>query len=131
MSDAVPVLVRGKKVAEGKTKQIWEIEGRPNEVEVYSKDDITGGDGKRHDVVPGKGAVSNSTTCNVFELLKGADVSVAYKRKLSESSFLASRADQLPLEIVIRRRAVGSIIERHPYLQKLHIFVVNMLDIIL
>lgn len=122
MSEAVPVLVRSKMIAEGKTKQIWEIDGRPNEVEVYSKDDITGGDGKRHDVVPGKGAVSNGTTCNVFELLRGAGVSIAYRQRIGERSFLASKTDQLPLEIIIRRRAVGSVIERHPYLRNLHIF---------
>lgn len=122
MSDAAPVLFRGKKVAEGKTKQIWEIEGRPNEVEVYSKDDITGGDGKRHDVVPGKGTVSNKTTCNVFELLKDASIPVAYRQRLSERAFIATKSDQFPLEIVIRRRAVGSALERHPYLRKLHIF---------
>lgn len=122
MSDVTPVLRRGTKVAEGKTKEIWGIEGCPNDVEVFSKDDITGGDGKRHDVVPGKGAVSNKTTCAVFQLLRDAGVSVAYKKRLGERGFLASRTAQVPLEIVVRRRATGSALERHPYLPKLHIF---------
>ena len=122
MSEPAQPIVRGEKANEGKTKQIWDIHGAPNDVEVFSKDDITGGDGKRHDVIPGKGEVSNRTTSNVFQLLKDSGVAVAYKQQLSPTSFFASKTRQILLEVVVRRLAMGSVIERHPYLQKLHIF---------
>jgi len=45
----------GALVTEGKTKRIHRIAGNPDLVTVMSKDDITAGDGAKHDVIPGKG----------------------------------------------------------------------------
>jgi len=108
-------------VAEGKTKVLFE-DCDPLRVRIHSKDDITAGDGKRHDVLPGKGAISNQTTCNVFSLLELAGLPVAFEVKSSPTDFLAERCQMLPLEVIIRRRAVGSKLERHPYIPKLYVF---------
>ena len=112
----------GRKLGEGKTKILRAIRGHPGRVAVISKDDITGGDGKRHDVVPGKGEVSNRTTCNVFHFLKRCGVPVAYEGNITPISFAAKLCAQLPIEAVVRRRHVGSSVERHPYAPKLNVF---------
>jgi phosphoribosylaminoimidazole-succinocarboxamide synthase len=73
----------GALVAEGKTKTIREIAGRPGLVALISKDDITAGDGAKHDVIAGKGALANRTTCNVFRLLKACGLPVAFEEQKS------------------------------------------------
>ena len=59
----------GTLVAKGKTKKIHQVPGSPDLVTILSKDDITAGDGAKHDIIPQKGRLANETTCNVFRLL--------------------------------------------------------------
>lgn len=105
---------RGQLLAEGKTKRIWAVQGYPDFCIPESKDDITAGDGVKHDVISGKAAMANQTTCNVFDLLFREGVPVAYCRQLDETSFLAERREMLPWEVVGRRRAWGSYLKRYP-----------------
>ena len=79
----------GTLVTEGKTKKIHELAGRPGLVTLVSKDDITAGDGAKHDVIPEKGLLANRTTCNVFRLLKACGLPVAFEEQDSARSFIA------------------------------------------
>ena len=79
----------GKAIAEGKTKQIVSITGRPDLVALVAKDDITAGDGAKHDIIPDKGRLANATTCNVFRLLKACGLPVAFEEQDSPTSFVA------------------------------------------
>ena len=112
----------GQLKIEGKTKQVYETLEGSSHVIIHSKDDLTAGDGKRHDVIPGKGIVSNTTSCNVFSMLKSVGIPVAFVEQLSASEMLAESCDMLPLELVARRLAQGSILERQPSLKELHRF---------
>jgi phosphoribosylaminoimidazole carboxylase/phosphoribosylaminoimidazole-succinocarboxamide synthase len=107
-------------LAEGKTKIIWPL--NEEHVRVVSKDDITAGDGKKHDVIEGKGKLSNQTTCNVFRLLKDCGLPVAFVKQSGDNEFIAERCTMIPYEVVIRREAHGSYLKRNPYLAKGHIF---------
>ena len=60
----------GDLLAEGKTKKIHAIKGSSALVTVVAKDDITAGDGAKHDIIPDKGRLATATTCNVFRLLQ-------------------------------------------------------------
>ena len=55
----------GALVVEGKTKKIFRINGS-DLVSVVAKDDITAGDGAKHDVIPDKGALATRppATCS-------------------------------------------------------------------
>jgi len=108
-------------IIEGKTKKIWQTEA-PEYVIVESKDDITAGDGARHDVILGKAEFSNTTASNVFRLLKKCDMPVAFIEKISPTKFLAEKCAMIPYEVVVRREAHGSFAKRHPELAKRHIF---------
>src|SRR3954453_19317626 len=55
----------GALVTEGKTKKIFRIDGS-DLVAVVAKDDITAGDGAKHDVIPDKGRLPTPTTCHRF-----------------------------------------------------------------
>ncbi|MFM2381289.1 MAG: hypothetical protein RLZZ76_56 [Candidatus Parcubacteria bacterium] len=101
--------------AEGKTKKIILIPKKPGMCIVVSKDDVTAGDGKRHDVIPGKGRLSNLTTCHVFELLgKNTDVPLAYSKRSSQCAFEAHYCTAIQLEVVVRFKSRGSYGKRNP-----------------
>jgi phosphoribosylaminoimidazole carboxylase PurE protein len=113
---------RGALVAEGKTKQIYRIAGRSDLVALVSKDDITAGDGAKHDVIPDKGRLANATTCNVFRLLKACGLPVAFEEQDSTTSFVAPPCEMLPYEVVVRREAHGSYLKRNPHISKGQLF---------
>ncbi len=112
----------GALIASGKTKEIYEIQNDPDNVIVLSGDAITAGDGARRDIIPGKGVLSNVTTCNVFRLLRSCGLEVAYKEQDSPNSFVAPKCVMFPYEVVVRRVAGGSYVKRHPHVPKGHRF---------
>jgi phosphoribosylaminoimidazole carboxylase/phosphoribosylaminoimidazole-succinocarboxamide synthase len=112
----------GALVAEGKTKRIVRINGHSDLVAVISKDDITAGDGAKHDVIPDKGRLATATTCNVFRLLKACGLPVAFEEQDSPTSFIAPPCTMLPYEVVVRREAHGSALKRSPHLPKGQLF---------
>ncbi|MDO8548450.1 MAG: phosphoribosylaminoimidazolesuccinocarboxamide synthase, partial [bacterium] len=89
---------------------------------VESKDDITAGDGAKHDIIPNKAVLATTTTCNVFRLLKSAGIPVAFNKQEDECSFSAPLATMVKLEVVARREAHGSYLKRFPHIPKGTIF---------
>ena len=115
-------LFDGEILTEGKTKVIGLSNDHPSKVIVVSKDDITAGDGAKHDLLTGKAAMATLTTCNVFRLLAASDIPVAFDEQQSAISFMAPKCQMLPYEVVIRREAHGSYLKRNPGLKKGHFF---------
>jgi phosphoribosylaminoimidazole carboxylase/phosphoribosylaminoimidazole-succinocarboxamide synthase len=111
----------GALVTEGKTKKIFRINGS-DLVSVVAKDDITAGDGAKHDVIPDKGKLANQTTCNVFRLLKACGLPIAFEEQDSATSFVAPPCTMLPYEVVVRREAHGSALKRSPHFAKGQLF---------
>jgi len=99
-------------VAEGKTKVVEDAGN--GEVLVRSKDDITAGDGAQHDVLAGKAAASTRTTSNVFRLLERHGVPTHFVEGVDDVTFRARGVEMIPLELVARRRATGSYLDRFP-----------------
>jgi RNA polymerase sigma factor (sigma-70 family) len=99
-------------IDEGKTKII--IEDGDGTVLIRSKDDITAGDGEKHDVIDGKAASSTTTTCNVFRLLADHGVPTHFVEQVDAVTFRARRVEMIPLELVARRIATGSFLDRYP-----------------
>jgi phosphoribosylaminoimidazole carboxylase/phosphoribosylaminoimidazole-succinocarboxamide synthase len=112
----------GALVAEGKTKKIHLVKGSSDRVTVVAKDDITAGDGAKHDIIPDKGRLATATTCNVFRLLKACGLPVAFVEQDSATSFVSPKCDMLPYEVVVRREAHGSYLKRNPHLSKGQLF---------
>jgi RNA polymerase sigma factor (sigma-70 family) len=96
---------------EGKTKII--TDAGDGTVLVRSKDDITAGDGAKRDVIEGKGASSTTTTCNIFELLNNNGVPTHFVERLDAVTFRARKVEMIPLELVARRIATGSFLDRN------------------
>ncbi len=112
----------GQLLTEGKTKWVHQSAEHADLVVVVSKDDITAGDGAKHDVIASKGQLATKTTCNVFRLLIACDIPVAFAEQSGAISFVAPKCRMLPYEVVVRRAAHGSFLKRNPHLSKGQLF---------
>lgn len=99
-------------IAKGKTKKVFYIGN--GLVRILSKDDITAGDGEKKDVIPDKGKIATTTTCNCFTLLNIVGIPTHFKQQIGDDTFEAYRVDMIPIEVVIRRVATGSYLKRYP-----------------
>jgi len=101
-----------KKLAEGKTKIIYENPEDPKTVYMVFKDDITAGDGVKHDVIAGKALVDWKTNRDIFELLNRKGARTHYISSPQERVTLVKKLDRkIDLEVVSRRVAAGSILK--------------------
>jgi len=98
-------------IAEGKTKIILEIS--PGQVFIKNKDDITAGDGAKRDVLKNKAVFSTTTTSNCFRLLNEKGIHTHFIKQVEERTFKARRLEMIPIELVSRRIATGSYLNRN------------------
>jgi phosphoribosylaminoimidazole-succinocarboxamide synthase len=100
-----------KKIAEGKTKIIHENPEDPKSVFMVFKDDITAGDGVKHDVITGKALIDWKTNRDIFEYLNRKSMRTHYIESPEEKVALVKKLDfKINLEVVTRRVAAGSIL---------------------
>ncbi len=100
------------KLNEGKTKIIYANPDDPKSVFMVFKDDITAGDGLKHDVIEGKAAIDWRTNKNIFEYLNRKGVRTHYLSSPEERVSLVKKLDfKINLEVVSRRVAAGSIVK--------------------
>lgn len=100
------------KINEGKTKIIYENPKDPKTVYMLFKDDITAGDGAKHDVITGKALVDWKTNRDIFEYLNRKGVRTHYIESPQEKVHLVKKLDfKINLEVVTRRVAAGSILK--------------------
>jgi len=99
------------KLAEGKTKVIFANPSDSDSVIMYLKDDITAGDGLKHDVIPGKAIVDWRVNRDTFELFNSVGLPTHYISSPQEKVvFVKKLQRKINLEVVSRRVATGSII---------------------
>jgi phosphoribosylaminoimidazole-succinocarboxamide synthase len=104
----------GAIIAEGKTKIVYAHPDDAALAILYHKDGITAGDGARRDVIVGKGALAGRTTANVFALLNAAAVATHFVAAPAPEYTVVRRCAMIPLEVVMRRLATGSYLQRNP-----------------
>ena len=101
-----------KKVIEGKTKIIYENPDDPKTVFMVFKDDITAGDGAKHDVIEGKAFIDWKTNKDIYEYLNRKGMRTHYIESPEEKVHLVKKLDfKINLEVVTRRVAAGSILK--------------------
>jgi len=101
-----------KKFAEGKTKIIYENPKDQKTAYMIFKDDITAGDGVKHDIIKGKALVDWKTNRDIFELLNRKGTQTHYISSPNEKVVLVKKLDRkINLEVVSRRIAAGSILK--------------------
>uniref|UniRef100_A0A7N4NYB4 Bifunctional phosphoribosylaminoimidazole carboxylase/phosphoribosylaminoimidazole succinocarboxamide synthetase n=2 Tax=Sarcophilus harrisii TaxID=9305 RepID=A0A7N4NYB4_SARHA len=108
------VIKIGKKLYEGKTKEVYELLDNPGKVLLQSKDQITAGNAARKNHLEGKAAISNKITSCIFKLLQEAGIKTAFTKKCGDTAFIAPQCEMIPIEWVCRRIATGSFLKRNP-----------------
>ncbi|MDD5569249.1 MAG: phosphoribosylaminoimidazolesuccinocarboxamide synthase [Candidatus Pacebacteria bacterium] len=104
---------KGSLKTEGKTKRVYAVKGCPDVVIIENKDDITKYDDPALTrKMRSKARIATDTACTVFEILQKAGIPVAYRGRVSDTEFVADKCQMIPLEIVVRRYAVGSFLLR-------------------
>jgi len=100
------------KLAEGKTKIIYEDPEDKGAVYMVFKDDITAGDGLKHDVITGKAQIDWQTNRDIFEYLNRKGVTTHYLSSPQDKVSRVKKLDRkINLEVVTRRVAAGSILQ--------------------
>ena len=96
---------------EGKAKIIYATD-KADELLVYYKDDATAGNGAKKGTIADKGIMNNKMTAFFFKLLEKQGIKTHYVSMPSEREMLVKKLDMIPLEVVMRNVAAGSLAER-------------------
>ena len=96
---------------EGKAKKLFITED-PQILRVEYKDDATAFNGEKFDRLRDKGRLNNEITVFFFEHLDTKDIPSHFVRKISETEQLVRKVKIIPLEVVVRNVAAGSLSKR-------------------
>ena len=95
-------------IYEGKAKIIYANEN-PELVTIRFKDDATAFNALKKQTFKGKGILNCSISSHVFDLLIKNKIPTHYIKKINENSILAKKVDIIPIEVVLRNIAYGSL----------------------
>lgn len=96
---------------EGKAKKVFATDDA-NLVIVDYKDDATAFNGLKKGTIAGKGVVNNKMSNYLMQLLEKNGVPTHFVEELSDRETLVKKVKIVPLEVIIRNRAAGSICKR-------------------
>lgn len=96
---------------EGKAKKVYRTED-PNRYVVQYKDDATAFNGEKKGTIPGKGVVNNRMSAHLFKMLEANGVPTHFEELLNDREMVVKAVKILPLEVIIRNVAAGSISKR-------------------
>ncbi len=102
---------KGDFLYEGKAKKIYKTDD-PNRLLVEFKDDATAFDGVKKDRLQDKGILNNRLSAIFFKLLEDSDIETHYIETLSEREMLVKALEIIPVEVIVRNIAAGSISKR-------------------
>ena len=96
---------------EGKAKRIYETSD-PELLWVEFKDDATAFDGLKKEKLDDKGVLNNRISSLFFDMLANKGVKTHYVRNISDREMLVKRLEIIPVEVIVRNVATGSISKR-------------------
>lgn len=102
---------KGKMLYEGKAKQVFATDN-PQEVLVYYKDDATAFNGEKKGTIHSKGVLNNAIAAHFFTMLEKEGVKTHFVEKIDDRSMLVKKLDIVPIEVVMRNIAAGSLAQR-------------------
>jgi phosphoribosylaminoimidazole-succinocarboxamide synthase len=102
---------RRKKIYEGKAKVLYEGP-EPGTLIQYFKDDATAFNAEKHAVIEGKGVLNNRISEFIMTNLNAIGVPTHFIRRMNMREQLIHELEIIPLEVVVRNVAAGSISKR-------------------
>ncbi|GIU66586.1 phosphoribosylaminoimidazolesuccinocarboxamide synthase [Candidatus Phycosocius spiralis] len=102
---------RRKKIYEGKAKVLYEGP-EPGTLIQYFKDDATAFNAEKHAIIEGKGVLNNRISEFIMTNLNAIGVPTHFIRRINMREQLIREVEIIPLEVVVRNVAAGSISKR-------------------
>lgn len=96
---------------EGKAKKVWATDDKDIVIVDY-KDDATAFNGLKKGTIAGKGVVNNKMSNYLMRILEKKGVATHFVEELSDRETAVKKVTIIPLEVIIRNRAAGSICKR-------------------
>ena len=104
-------MARRKQIYEGKAKILFEGP-EPGTLIQYFKDDATAFNNQKHAVLEGKGVLNNRISEFVMQGIERIGVPTHFIRRLNMREQLIRHVEIVPLEVVVRNVAAGSIAKK-------------------
>jgi phosphoribosylaminoimidazole-succinocarboxamide synthase len=104
-------MVRRRQVYEGKAKVLFEGP-EPGTLVQYFKDDASAGNGAKKGTITGKGVLNNRISEYLMTRLGEIGVPTHFMRRLNMREQLIREVEIIPLEVVVRNVAAGSLSTR-------------------
>jgi phosphoribosylaminoimidazole-succinocarboxamide synthase len=102
---------RRRRIYEGKAKILYEGP-EPGTLIQFFKDDATAFNKKKHEVIDGKGVLNNRISEHIFTHLNRMGIPTHFIRRLNMREQLIKEVEIIPLEVVVRNIAAGSLSKR-------------------
>ena len=102
---------------QGKAKQVY-FTNEPNKLILSYKDQATAFNGKKKEIVTGKGRFNNLISTKIFNYLTKQNIPNHFIKSLNETEQLVEKTTIIPLEVVVRNLATGSIVKRLGFKEK-------------
>jgi len=99
---------KGKQLYEGKAKIIYATED-PDLIIQYFKDDATAFNAAKKGMIAGKGVMNNKISTKIFEFLASRGIPTHFEKNLSDREMLVKKVEIVPVEVIIRNKAAGSL----------------------
>jgi len=96
---------------EGKAKKVFKTDNKKEYIVEY-KDDATAFDGKKKGTIIGKGVVNNKMSAAMFMMLEEKGIPTHMKEILNDRESLVKAVKILPIEVIVRNVAAGSLAKR-------------------
>ncbi len=107
-----PVVEKGPRLYEGKAKIVYATDSESLVIQEF-KDDATAFDGKKKGTIEGKGYYNAQISAACFEYLqRAAAIPTHYVGLRSDREMVCKRLRMLPVEVVVRNVAAGSLARR-------------------
>jgi len=104
-------MARRRQLYEGKAKILFEGP-EPGTLVQYFKDDATAGNGTKKGIITGKGVLNNRISEYLMTRLADIGIPTHFIRRLNMREQLIREVEIIPLEVVIRNVAAGSLATR-------------------
>lgn len=100
-----------EQVYEGKAKKVFKTDD-PELFIVDYKDDATAFNGQKKGTIHGKGVINNRVTNYLMKMLEEKGIPTHFVKELSDRETLVRKVTIVPLEVIVRNIAAGSMSKR-------------------
>ena len=96
---------------EGKAKKVFKTDDADRYIVEY-KDDATAFNGVKKGTITGKGVINNKMSAVLFDMLEKEGIPTHFEGLLSDGEMLVKAVEIVPLEVIMRNIAAGSLAKR-------------------